>query len=93
MTSPDAYPPDLARGATGERVASLTDAARRVHRALLLAFAATGEPPDRRTLVQAAGDAAAVNSALHELHDRDVIRLDGTGGPPTRSPGCRRRTG
>lgn len=78
VTASEAYPPDLARGATGERVASLADTARRVHRAVLLAFAATGEPPDRATLVQAAGDAAAVDSALHELHDRDVIRLDGT---------------
>ncbi len=78
-TGPDAYPPDLARGATGERVASLTDTARHVHRAVLLAFAATGDPPSRRTLVQTAGDGEAGDAALRELHDRDVIRLDGAG--------------
>ena len=79
MTAPDAYPPDLARGAAGERAAFLTDAAGRVHRAVLLAFAAGGERPSRRTLIHAAGDAAAADRALHELHDRDVIRLDGAG--------------
>lgn len=79
MTAPDAYPPDLARGATSERVASLTDSARRVHRAVLLSFAATGEPPSRPTLDRAAGDTTAAEVALRQLHDIDVVRLDGAG--------------
>ena len=75
MTAPDAYPPDLARGAAGERAAFLTDAAGRVHRAVLLAFAAGGERPSRRTLIHAAGDAAAADRALHEGWERASLAV------------------
>jgi Alkylmercury lyase len=45
-----------------------------VHKAILRAFAATGQPPDPATL--AAPDGHDLPVLLVELHERDVVRLD-----------------
>jgi hypothetical protein len=62
-------------GTTGERITGVRVAVRAVHRAVLQAFAATGAPPERPDLIQAAGG-ADLDLLLAELHEHDVIRLE-----------------
>ncbi len=79
MSAPDTDPAGLTVGVTvgvtTDRFARVSAAARAVHRQVLTAFAATGAPPARDTLEEAAGG-ADLDALLRELHDRDVIRLD-----------------
>ncbi len=75
----DAYPAQLAVGVTSSRIAEVTPAARRVHRAILAAFATTGHAPDRAAL-SAAVDGGDLSVLLAELHEHDVVRLDDAGG-------------
>ncbi len=75
MSARDTASARIAVGATIDRFARVSPAARAVHRHVLTIFAATGAPPTRDTLAQAAS-AADLDTLLRELHDRDVIRLD-----------------
>ena len=64
-------------GVTSVRVRALNPAARSVHRAILRAFATTGNAPDPLALT--APDGGDAQALLAELHDRDVIRIDDDG--------------
>jgi hypothetical protein len=69
--------PDLDKGRSA---AALTPQARRVHRAVLAAFAETGRAPRRDVLERlAAGPGADAAAVLAELADRDVIVFDARG--------------
>jgi len=74
-TSAD-YPSRLAVGVASDRIREVSPAARRVHHAILRAFATTGAAPAQRTLRAASGD---LSEMLNQLHDHDVIRLDDAG--------------
>jgi Alkylmercury lyase len=76
----DRYPPELAVGVTSSRLATVSAAAREVHRAILRSFAATGHPPETASLVHATPADCHLDTLLAELHDRDVIRLHDEGG-------------
>jgi len=78
MSTPDQHLTTVAVGVTTDRLARVSPAARAVHRQVLTAYAATGNPPGRDTLVDASGGADP-DALLRELHDRDVIRLDPEG--------------
>ena len=69
--------PDLNKGCSA---AALTPQARQVHRAVLAAFAKTGQAPGRDVLERlAAGRGAGAAAVLAELADRDVIAFDARG--------------
>ncbi|MGN9912772.1 alkylmercury lyase family protein [Phytohabitans sp. LJ34] len=70
--------PQLRVGVTTDRITGVSAPARRVHRAILRAFASTGRPPDRDSLTAVTGP--SLDALLRELHDRDVVRLDERGG-------------
>jgi len=75
-TDSDAYPPQLAVGLTGSRIADVSPAARAAHRVILRAFAATGDAPDPAILADTTPAGEGLGGLLRELHHRDVIRLD-----------------
>ncbi len=79
MSDPDEYPAELAVGVTGTRVAEVSAPARTVHRAILRAFADTGQAPDQAALLAAVPAGHELDVLLAELHDRDVVRLDAAG--------------
>jgi hypothetical protein len=64
---------------TRQRAAPIDPAERAVHRAILRAFAATGQPPATTELDTVTQPEPALQ-VLRRLHDADVIRLDPTGG-------------
>jgi Alkylmercury lyase len=70
------YPAQLLVGVTSDRIATVSRAARAVHRAVLTAFATTGRAPDQGALARALPAGHDVAAELAQLHDRDVIRLD-----------------
>jgi hypothetical protein len=74
---PSAYPPQLAVGVTRDRLADVSPAARQLHTTILRAFARTGHAPHAATLPVPAGE--DVGGLLAQLHEHDVIRLDGQG--------------
>lgn len=77
MTVPTpSYPPELAVGVTSDRITTLSLRARAVHRAILTAFATTGQAPDQAALARIRPAGLDVAAVLAELHERDVIRLD-----------------
>lgn len=59
--------------------ASLAPVEQAVHQTILLAFAATGRPPQVAELSGLAIDGRGIEGVLSELHRRDVIRLDADG--------------
>ncbi|HEU4424203.1 MAG TPA: organomercurial lyase, partial [Pilimelia sp.] len=65
-------------GPISARVRELSPPARALHRTILNAFAATGQPPDPASLPAPGGHDHQV--LLQELHDRDAVRLDAYGG-------------
>lgn len=76
-TTSEPYPPELVVGVTSDRISNVSPAARSLHRAILHAFASTGQAPDPQTLTPPEpGDLATL---ISELHEQDVIRLDGDG--------------
>jgi len=75
-TDSDAYPPQLAVGFTGSRIAEVSAAARAAHRVILRAFAATGDAPDPAILTGPTPTCHGRGELLRELHDHDVIRPD-----------------
>ncbi len=78
-TGPDTYPPELAVGVTGRRIAGVSAPARVVHKAILHGFASTGHAPEPAILAAAMPADHDVGMLLAELHDHDVIRLDQRG--------------
>ena len=75
----DRYPPELAVGVTSRRIRDLTPAARALHKAILRGFANAGVAPEPAALAEASPAGHDVGALLEELHDRDVVRLDGHG--------------
>jgi hypothetical protein len=76
-TGTDEYPPELAVGVTSSRLAEVSAAARSMHKAVLRAFATQGRAPVPPHIAAAANRQHDVAGQLVELHDHDVIRLDG----------------
>jgi Alkylmercury lyase len=66
-------------GVVGTRIRDLSPAARSVHRTILRWFATTGRAPDPAALADVVPGGHHVQVVLGELHDRDVVRLDGQG--------------
>lgn len=79
-TDEGVYPPQLAVGVTSTRLAQVSAPARRVHKAILTAFADTGHAPSRQALAETPMAEPDLDRLLAELHERDVIRLDDAGG-------------
>jgi hypothetical protein len=73
---PDTYVPALAVGVTSSRIANVSAVARTVHRAILRAFATTGQAPDAAALADATPAGHDLGRLLAQLHDHDVIRVD-----------------
>ncbi len=71
--SPDCGP----SGVTSSRITRASPTARAVHLAILRGFATTGQAPDRVALADAAPDGHDLDVLLAELHEQDVVRLDG----------------
>jgi hypothetical protein len=66
-------------GVVSTRIRGLSPAARALHTAILRAFATTGRPANPATLAAATPAGHDPQVLLGELHDRDVVRLDGQG--------------
>lgn len=75
----DRYPPELAVGVTSSRIRDLTPAARALHKTILRVFANAGRAPGPAALAAASPAGYDVAVLLGELHDRDVVRLNGHG--------------
>jgi Alkylmercury lyase len=75
----DRYRPELAVGVTSARIRDVSPAARALHQAILRGFATTGRAPDPAALPATSPAGQDVRVLLRELHERDVVRLDGHG--------------
>lgn len=78
MAGRDVDPP-VSVGVTDDRIIHASPAARSVHRAILRGFAATGQPPAADALAAGGGGDGDLAAVLAELHQRDILCLDGNG--------------